>query len=81
MKHLNTNTHQDYTVAIFIHLNVRLYIIMYLQPYKYEMRSEYLRDIIQKKNTTSVFLLQMIKLTDALSNVLSPTPIAKTGRP
>jgi len=23
----------------------------------------------------------IIKLTDALSNVLSPTPIAKTGRP
>jgi hypothetical protein len=28
-----------------------------------------------------LILFEMIELTDALSNVLSPTPIAKTGRP
>jgi len=40
MKILNTNAHQDYAITIFIHLNVRLHIIMDLQSYKYEIRTE-----------------------------------------
>lgn len=40
MKTVNTNTHQDYTIAIFIHLNVRLHIIMDLKTYKYDIRKD-----------------------------------------
>ena len=36
---------------------------------------------ITRNKAVSISLFLIIKLTDALSNVLSPTPIAKTGRP
>lgn len=40
------------------------------------------RDRWWSKDSTLPFpFFPVIKLTDALSNVLSPTPIAKTGRP
>jgi len=39
------------------------------------------KQIVLQRDNNPFPLFPIIKLTDALSNVLSPTPIAKTGRP